>query len=122
MGASVFYVDENNKVREIKSIAGIPGIGTLYGNRNAAKAEADKRIKMKQKPLIPGIKNVIYSGEATIVFWEDGIKTVVRCQPDDEWDGEKGVLECIAKRAYGNGNKFNDVVKNAVWKGSESLA
>ena len=51
---------------------------------------------------IPEIKNVIFNDPATIVFWEDGTKTVVKCQDGDEFDPEKGLAMAIAKKAYGN--------------------
>ena len=42
------------------------------------------------------IKNVIFNDPATIVFWEDGTKTVVKCQDGDEFDPEKGLAMAIA--------------------------
>ena len=44
------------------------------------------------------IQRVIYNNPATIVFWEDGTKTVARCQDDDVYDPELGLLYCIAKQ------------------------
>lgn len=52
------------------------------------------------------IKNVIFNKKATVVFWDDGTKTVVHCQPGDKYDAEKGLLACMAKKFYG-GNGFN---------------
>lgn len=61
-------------------------------------------------PSVPGdaesevslsIKDVKFSGPATIVFWDDGDKTVVKCQDGDVYDKEKGLLMAIAKRVYG---------------------
>ena len=61
---------------------------------------------------IPEIKNVIFNDPATIVFWEDGTKTVVKCQDGDEFDPEKGLAMAIAKKAYGNkGNYCNKLKK-----------
>ena len=61
---------------------------------------------------IPEIKNVIFNDPATIVFWEDGTKTVVKCQDGDEFDPEKGPAMAIAKKAYGNkGNYCNKLKK-----------
>ena len=61
---------------------------------------------------IPEIKNVIFNNPATIVFWEDGTKTVVKCQDGDEFDPEKGLAMAIAKKAYGNkGNYCNKMKK-----------
>ena len=61
---------------------------------------------------IPEIKNVIFNDPATIVFWDDGTKTVVKCQDGDEFDPEKGLAMAIAKKAYGNkGNYCNKMKK-----------
>lgn len=61
---------------------------------------------------IPDIKNVIFNDPATIVFWQDGTKTVVKAQNGDEFDPEKGLAMAISKKAFGNeGNYFNDIKK-----------
>lgn len=60
---------------------------------------------------IPEIKNVIFNSPATIVYWVDGTKTVVKAQ-DEPFDPEKGIVMAIAKKAFGNsGNYFNRVKK-----------
>lgn len=45
------------------------------------------------------------------VLWDDGTKTVVKCQEYDEFSFEKGLLLCIAKKAYGNTGRFNDILR-----------
>lgn len=60
---------------------------------------------------IPEIKNVIFNDPATIVFWEDGTKTVVKCQDSDEFDPEKGLAMAIAKKAYGNKGSYCNKMK-----------
>lgn len=58
------------------------------------------------------IKNVIFNPPATIVFWMDGTKTVVKCQPGDKYDPEKGLAMAISKKALGNqGNYYNTFAK-----------
>ena len=57
------------------------------------------------------IKRVIFSDPATIVFWEDGTKTVVKCQDCDEYSEEVGLALCIAKKALGNKPNFNNVFR-----------
>lgn len=57
------------------------------------------------------IKNVIFNPPATIVFWEDGTKTVVKCQ-NEIFDPEKGLAMAFMKNALGNkSNYFNTVKK-----------
>lgn len=60
------------------------------------------------------IKDVIFNDPATIVFWKDGTKTVVKAS-NEVYDPEKGLAMAIAKKAYGNqGNYFNKIKK---WTG-----
>lgn len=56
---------------------------------------------------IPEIKSVIYNDPATIVFWEDGTKTVVKCK-NEKFDPEKGLVMAFSKKMLGNkGNYYN---------------
>lgn len=59
----------------------------------------------------PAIKNVIFNPPATIVFWDDGTKTVVKCSHED-FDPEKGLAMAISKKALGNkGHYFEEFKK-----------
>ena len=55
--------------------------------------EADKYIK---------IRKVIFSGPATIVFWNDGSKTVVKCTKGDHLNYEMGIAMCALKKLFGD--------------------
>ena len=61
--------------------------------------------------LIPDIKNVIFNDPATIVFWSDGTKTVVKVQDDEPYDAEKGLAMAISKKALGNQGNYCNVFK-----------
>lgn len=67
------------------------------------------------------IKNVIFNDPATIVFWDDGTKTVVKAE-NEPFDPEKGLAMAIAKRVLGNkGDYYNEFKKwlpeeKAKWK------
>lgn len=57
------------------------------------------------------IKKVIFNDPATIVFWMDGTKTVVKAE-NESFDPEKGLAMAITKKAFGNkGNYFNEIKK-----------
>jgi hypothetical protein len=59
-----------------------------------------------------GIKNVIHHDPATIVYWCDGTKTVVKCSENDIYDPEKGLAMAISKKVLGNeGNYYNEFKK-----------
>ena len=66
------------------------------------------------------IKNVIFNDPATIVFWNDGTKTVVKCGKDDTFDPEKGLAMAISKYFFDNAGYFNDVFKKWIPKKGES--
>lgn len=51
------------------------------------------------------IKKVIFNDPATIVFWSDGTKTVVKAGPNDIFDPEKGLAMAISKKMLGNNYK-----------------
>ena len=65
----------------------------------------------KPTNYLPEIKNVKFNGPATIVFWADGTKTVVKCQDGDDYSKEVGLAMCIAKKVFGNTSKYNDIFK-----------
>lgn len=60
------------------------------------------------------VVKVIFNNPATIVFWNDGTKTVVKCSENDTFDAEKGLALAIAKKCYGNTGVYNDVFKKWV--------
>ena len=48
------------------------------------------------------IKKIMYKPPATIVFWNDGTKTVAVCENGDEYNKELGFALCVLKKQYGN--------------------
>ena len=61
-------------------------------------------------PTVPEILDVVFNGPATIIFWADGTKTVVKAIYD-EFDPEKGLAMAIAKKALGNKGNYFNVIK-----------
>lgn len=81
----------------------------FYHNKNwreALEVFMDKHDRIKK----PEIDRVIYNNPATIVFWKDGTKTVVKAQ-DEAFDEEKGLAMAIAKKVYGNNGRYFDKLK-----------
>lgn len=64
-----------------------------------------------QRKLSMVIRRVIHHDPATIVYWLDGTKTVVKVQDGDTYDPEKGLAMAICKKALGNEGNYNDVFK-----------
>lgn len=60
---------------------------------------------------MPTIKKVIFKNPATIVFWADGTKTVVKAN-NEPYDKEKGLAMAYVKKHMGNrGNYYNQIKK-----------
>lgn len=53
-------------------------------------------------PIIPEVKDVLYNDPATIIFWNDGSKTIVKCSKDEKYDPEKGLAMAVCKKVFGN--------------------
>lgn len=68
-------------------------------------------------PKKPLPKKVKFNGPATIILWEDGTKTVVKCQEDDVFNEYTGVLACFAKKMFGNKANFNNIINKTVKMG-----
>ena len=66
------------------------------------------------------IKKVVFNNPATIVFWSDGSKTVVKANLDD-YDPEKGLAMAIAKKALGNEGNYYNVFKKWLPKYNEEI-
>lgn len=65
---------------------------------------------------MPKIKDVIFNPPATIVFWADNTKTVVKCQEGDDFDPEKGLTMAITKKLFGNRGNYCEEIKKWVKK------
>ena len=70
--------------------------------------------------FMPAIENVMFKDPATIVFWDDGDKTVVKCQPGDTFSAEAGLTAAMLKKYMGNDNTFNKVINE--WLARASYA
>lgn len=49
------------------------------------------------------IKEVIYNDPAVVVLWNDGTKTVSKCDYGDNFNPEFGLILCVLKKVVGNG-------------------
>lgn len=58
------------------------------------------------------ISKVIFNPPATIVYWADGTKTVVKTQNNEKFDKEKGLTMAYFKKMHGNtGHYFKEIKK-----------
>ena len=63
------------------------------------------------------IKDVIFSDPATVVFWNDNTKTVVKTRGGEKYDKEKGLAMAIIKKIAGNTSNYYNIFKE--WCGDE---
>lgn len=82
--------------------------GALYPRREGKKTASATNTA--------AIKGVIFAPPATIVYWSDGSKTVVKCSEKDVFDPEKGLAMAIAKRCGGNKGSYYKEIQNWVEK------
>ena len=57
------------------------------------------------------IKDVIFSNPATVVFWNDNTKTVVKTRGGEKYDKEKGLAMAIIKKITGNTSNYYNIFK-----------
>lgn len=57
-----------------------------------------------------GVKQVIFSGPKTIVFWLDGTKTIVSCGEGDNNDPYAGFCAAVTKRVFGSTSQAKKVL------------
>jgi len=62
------------------------------------------------KPLAP--EKIIYNDRTTIVYWNDGTKTVGTADIDDVFDEKIGFLVCLGKKMFGERSEPKKVIEN----------
>lgn len=75
------------------------GVNSAYGKDNL------------KNTFLGMITKVIFNDPATIVFWNDGSKTIVKCNPEDKFDPEKGLAMACMKKLFGNKGYYNDIFR-----------
>lgn len=78
------------------------------GSKNDLTASLDTH---HTQPL--SIKRVIFNDPATVIYWSDGTKTVVKCK-NEEFDKEKGLAMACMKKLLGNKGHYYEEVKKWV--------
>lgn len=74
------------------------------------------------KKFIPQMKQVIFSQPATIVYWDDGTRTVVKCQEGDEYDEKVGLALCFLKKFTGNKSRtLEEIAEGKCYRGKSTV-
>lgn len=82
---------------------------TRYSNPRNKVQPSDKAYLREQ--ALKMINRVIFNDPATIVYWADGSKTIVKCGPHDIFEPEKGLAMACMKKMFGNSGAFHSVLK-----------
>lgn len=75
-------------------------ISRIHGLANKKTKDKNTAISANNLYNTFEVKDILINGPATIVFWVDGTKTVVKCRPDDSYDIEKAVAMCFMKKLF----------------------
>ena len=65
--------------------------------------------KKNENITIPVVKRIVYHDPATIVFWQDGDKTVVKCMDGEPFEKYAGFCAALAKKVFGSTSKAKKV-------------
>ena len=63
---------------------------------------------------IPIPTKIIYNGPATIVFWADGTKTIVKKSKKEKDNKYNAFCAALAKKIYGTNSNVNRIVKSGI--------
>ena len=103
-------IDEKVYNMYMNSSYGLEGISTrnvATGTINNASVST-RKVAYNSMWKRTKIKNVIFNDPATIVFWSDGTKTVVKCGENDIYDPEKGLAMAVAKKYLGTNKSHSN--------------
>lgn len=67
-----------------------------------------------QEAFVLEVKKIIKNGPATIVFWTDGTKTIVKLQAGDQDDIYAAFTAALAKKVFGSTSKARKIMEKAL--------
>lgn len=92
-------------------------LGLTYDQVTKTCEKIAKKMEAKKAKATYTPKKLIFNYPATIVFWEDGTKTVVKCSENEEFDRYHGFCAALAKKIFENNSQIHKIVKS----GEESI-
>lgn len=110
--------EEVNRKEEINMRNNCVTVQDVYNGMTDAQQKVcqfmiGEALKNAIKSFTPdSIKKVIYNDPATIIFWSDGTKTIVKCMEDEDYDPEKGFMAAVTKKVFGD--KYGWVMRHHV--------
>lgn len=73
---------------------------------------------MKSHEKLTPLK-IIHSGPATIVFWNDKTKTVVKCSENDIYDEYEAFCAALAIKMFGSNSHLKKMIHNKTEEGGQ---
>lgn len=112
------YVVINGKKYYPTNIRTYPRLTTIDGNYQVdISVDTGKNFAPDGAPFdFVGIKDVIFNNPVTIILWNDGTKTIVKCE-GEEFDPEKAIAMAFMKRAMGNKGSYYNTVRKWIENG-----
>lgn len=92
----------------------------LRANKENQRRREDFGKRDYSETHIPGIEKVIFNEPATIVFWNDGTKTVVKCCEKDSYDREVGFKTALLTKMFSK-QALRDMINTYVPKEVEEM-
>lgn len=108
-------LNSQNESPDIKMAIGLQTYIPGAWPRKTQKELADEARKLfKQLDIMylhPEVDHIFYDDVATVVFWTDGTKTVVKCPEGTPYDEYTAFCAALAKKLYGNNSKLQREIK-----------
>ena len=79
---------------------------------NALKSIRKATTMTNSDPKPSLVEKVIVNGPKTIVFWNDGTKTIVSCKKDEEFDIYTGFCAALAKKTFGSTSRVKAILED----------
>lgn len=101
-------------------LAGHYGVSVLGYSTEEVCAKIKDHILDKDNPVLCGHKyhqpitvdHIFYDDKATVVFWTDGTKTIVKCAEGTKYDEYAAFCIALAKKIYGSNSALKRAIKN----------
>lgn len=71
-----------------------------------------KNVQKKAERILPTVDHTIMNKRATVIFWCDGTKTVVKRRKGEKQNRELAVLYAIAEKALGGKKARSEFIEN----------
>ena len=110
MGKQIEILNEAHKTADVQQLRGLVAAAVAQSASDNLNRRLDKLVEeLKTMPV-----RIIKSGPATIVFWGDGTKTVVKCGEDTIPDDYAAFCAALGKKVFGSNSALKRAMFNAM--------